>query len=194
MSEYAKEFSKQTGSEFVGVVSASMWDDVAEMIRDDKADVMFSIIFVPERLEYVNYTSTHYTIDAKIITLDDRQLDSGINEPGLKLLTIEGYDIATWLDENHPDVDYLVVDNFADAYTMLDTGEADALAATWPVASYHALQSGITMIYDAGTTGYEYELKIGYSNDNPILGSILQKTLDNIPASQIAKWYEDAVN
>ena len=57
--QYAKEFSSQTGAEFVGSQSALVWNDVVEMIRDDKADVMFSVISLPERLEYMNFTSIH---------------------------------------------------------------------------------------------------------------------------------------
>jgi hypothetical protein len=41
---------------------------------------------------------------------------------------------------------------------------------------------GIT-VYDAGPTGYEYDVAIGYRSDQPLLGSIMQKTLDGIPQS-----------
>ena len=190
MLEYAKEFSRQTGAEFVGSQSASIWSDVAEMVRDGKADVMFSVIHIPERLEYMDFTSTHHSIEARMVTVDDRQIS--MDEAGLKLLTIEGYDIASWLDENHPDLEYVLVGSFGEAFEMLGAGDGDALVATWPVASYHAAQAGIDNIHDAGPTGYQYDLKVGYSNQNPILGSILQKVVDNIPASQIEQWYADA--
>ena len=190
MLEYAKEFSSQTGAEFVGSQSASIWSDVAEMVRDGKADVMFSVIHLPERLEYMDFTSTHHSIEARMVTVDDRQIS--MDEAGLKLLTIEGYDIASWLDENHPDLEYVLVGSFGEAFEMLGAGDGDALVATWPVASYHAAQAGIDDIHDAGPTGYQYDLKVGYSNQNPILGSILQKVVDNIPASQIEQWYADA--
>ena len=190
MLEYAKEFSRQTGAEFVGSQSASIWSDVAEMVRDGKADVMFSVIHIPERLEYMDFTSTHHSIEARMVTVDDRQIS--MDEAGLKLLTIEGYDIASWLDENHPDLEYVLVGSFGEAFEMLGAGDGDALVATWPVASYHAAQAEIDNIHDAGPTGYQYDLKVGYSNQNPILGSILQKVVDNIPASQIEQWYADA--
>ena len=192
MLEYANEFSKQTGAEFVGAQSALIWDDVVGMIRDDNADVMFSVISLPERLEYMDFTSIHYSIDLRIVAIDDRQLS--LDDADLKIVTIQGYDIALWLDENHPDLEYVVADSFGNAFAMLSAGEADALVATWPVASYHAVQAGIDNIYDAGPTGYQYDLRVGYSNQNPILGSILQKVVDNIPASQIEQWYADAAS
>ena len=190
MLEYAKEFSRQTGAEFVGTQSATIWDDVVGMVRDDKADVMFSVISLPERLEYMDFTSTHYSIETRIVTVNDRQIS--MDEADVKLLTIRGYDIASWLDENHPDLEYVVVDSFGEAFEMLSAGDGDALVSTWPVASYHAAQAGIDNIYDAGPTGYQYDLRVGYSNQNPVLGSILQKVVDNIPASQIEQWYADA--
>ena len=188
--QYAKEFSSQTGAEFVGSQSALVWNDVVEMIRDDKADVMFSVISLPERLEYMNFTSIHYSIDTRIATVDGRQIS--MDDPNLRLLTIQGYDIAPWLDENHPELEYVLADSFGEALDMLNEGDADALVATWPVASYHAAQAGIGNIYDAGPTGHQYDLRVGYSSQNPILGSILQKVVDNIPASQLEQWYSDA--
>ena len=188
--EYAKDFSKLTGADFVEAQSASAWSDVAEMIRDDNADVMFSVISLPERAEYMNYTSIHYAIDARMVTTDDRQIS--MDDPNLQLVSIRGYDIAFWLDEFHPNVEYVLVDGFDEAFEMLSAGNADALVATWPVASYHAAQAGVD-VYDAGSTGYQYELRVGYSNQNPILGSILQKAVDHIPASQIEQLWNDAV-
>ncbi len=74
----------------------------------------------------------------------------------------------------------------------MKTGEANAFAATWQVIVHHAELAGID-VYNAGPTGYSYDLHVGYSNQNPTLGSILQKVVDAIPASQIEQWWSDTV-
>ena len=34
-----------------------------------------------------------------------------MDDPNLRLLTIQGYDIAPWLDENHPELEYVLADS-----------------------------------------------------------------------------------
>ena len=94
-----------------------------------------------------------------------------------------------WLDENHPEIGYTSVDSFAEGFEVLQSGEADALIGVWEIVSHIAEVEGITL-YDAGPAGFEYVLNIGYRNDQPVLGSILQKALDSIPASARADMIE----
>ena len=115
---------------------------------------------------------------------EDVQLSLG--EPGLRVLTIRDYAIEGWLDENYPDIDRISVDSVAEGLAMLRAGEADALAEVWQVVRAIAEQEGMA-VYNAGPTGYSYDLSIGYRGDQPVLGSILQKALDSIPGSTLER-------
>ena len=44
-------------------------------------------------------------------------------------------------------------------------------------------------VYNVGATGHQYDLTVGYRNDLPLLGSIMQKVLDQIPQEKIDSWY-----
>ena len=46
-------------------------------------------------------------------------------------------------------------------------------------------------IYNAGPTGHQYDLSVGYRHDQPIMGSILHKALNKIPESATQQWFED---
>ena len=129
-------------------------------------------------------------METSIVTSNDRQ--ATLEDENISLITIEGYAIEAWLDENHPDLTYTSVANFAEGLELMKAGEEYAFAATWPVIVTHAETAGID-VYNAGPTGYQYDLNVGYSNENPILGSILQKVVNAIPASQVAQWWNDAV-
>ena len=65
-------------------------------------------------------------------------------------------------------------------------GDADAFVDVWQVVRAIAEIEGMT-VYNAGPTGYSYDLTVGYRGDQPVLGSILQKTLDHIPQSTLER-------
>ncbi len=188
--QYTSEFSRLTGADFAGVPAADSWSDALAMMQNGEADAMYMIASTPERLEYLSFTTPHYTVETSIVTSNDRE--TTLEDENISLITIEGYAIEAWLDENHPDVMYTSVANFAEGLELMKTGEEYAFAATWPVIVTHAETAGID-VYNAGPTGHQYDLNVGYSNEKPILGSILQKVVEAIPASQVEQWWNDAV-
>ena len=180
---YIIEFEDVLGVDFEPVQTVD-WTSALEAVRERNADVIFMVAHTDDRAEYMGFTTTHYTIDTVLATTEFGGLS--LDDPNLRLLTILDYEIEDWLDNNHPGVGYTSVDDYAEALTILQNGEADALAATWPVISAISREEGIT-IYNAGSTGHSYELAIGYRSDQPVLGSILQKTLDYLPASTLER-------
>ena len=188
--QYASEFSRLTGADFAGVPAAASWSDALAMMQNGEADAMYMIASTPERLEYLSFTTPHYTVETSIVTSNDRE--TTLEDENISLITIEGYAIEAWLDEHHPDLTYTSVANFTAGLDLMKTGEEYAFAATWPVIVTHAETAGVD-VYNAGPTGHQYDLNVGYSNEKPILGSILQKVVDAIPASQIEQWWNDAV-
>ena len=183
---YVAEFKRVTGADFQAIQTAD-WSGALQAIRDRDADVLFMVADTAERSEYMGFTAPHYTIESVLVATEDVQLSLEI--PALRVLTIRDYSIEGWLDQNYPDIDRISVDSFAEGLAMLREGEADAFADVWLVVSAIAEQEGMT-VYNAGTTGYAYELNIGYRGDQPILGSILQKVLDFIPESTLDRLQE----
>ena len=125
----------------------------------------------------------HFTIESVLVAAEDVQLTL---EPGLRVLTIRDFSVEGWLDENYPDIDRISVGSFAEGLAMLREGEADAFVDVWQVVHAIAEMEGMT-VYNAGPTGYSYDLTVGYRSDQPVLGSILQKTLDYIPQSTLER-------
>lgn len=180
---YVAEFERVTGADFQAAQIDS-WSGALQAIQDRDADVLFMVANTVERSEYMGFTDPHYTVESVLVAAEDVQLS--LDEPGLRVLTIRDYSIEGWLDENYPDIDRISVDSFAEGLAVLRAGEADAIADVWLVVHALAELEGMT-VYNAGPTGYAYELNIGYRNDQPTLGSILQKTLDNIPESTLER-------
>ena len=186
--DYIAEFEAVSGADLVQGPIVETWTDTLKTIKDRESDIMFIVASAPERLEYMSFTSSHYSLKTYMASLNDAPLN--IDDDGLVLATIRGYAIESWLDENHPDTQYVSVDNQSEAFEVLQAGGADAFASTWPSAVHYSKLSGVDSMYNAGSTGHQYDLAVGYRNDLPILGSIMQKTLDQIPQEKITGWYD----
>ena len=179
---YMAEFESITGADFQEAQIAD-WTAALQAIRDRDADMLFMVVNTAERSEYMGFTDPHFTIESVLIAAEDVQLTL---EPGLRVLTIRDYSVEGWLDENYPDIDRISVGSFSEGLAMLREGEADAFVDVWQVVRAIAELEGMT-VYNAGPTGYSYDLTVGYRSDQPVLGSILQKTLDYIPQSTLER-------
>ena len=187
--DYIAEFEAISGADLIQGPIVETWADTLKTIEDRESDILFIVASAPERLEYMSFTSSHYSLKTYMASLNDAPLN--IDDDSLVLATIRGYAIESWLDENHPDTQYVSVDNQSEAFEVLQAGGADAFASTWPSVVHYSKLSGVDNIYNAGSTGHQYDLAVGYRNDLPILGSIMQKTLDNIPQQKINSWYDE---
>ena len=170
---YIIKFEELIGVDLQPFPSES-WSHTLEAARERDIDIIFMIAKTAERTEYLGFTNPHYILESALVTTDDRMLR--IDDPDLVLITIRDYSIEAWLDENHPDTKYISVDSFAEGLAMLRDGEADAFADVWPVVHALAELEGMT-VYNAGSAGFSFDLSIGYSSDQPILGSILEKSV-----------------
>ena len=180
---YVAEFERITGAD-LQVAQIADWSAALQAMRDRDADVIFMVVNTAERSEYMGFTAPHFTIESVLVAAEDVQLS--LDEPGLRVLTIRDYSVEGWLDENHPNVDRISVGSFAEGLAMLRDGDADAFVDVWQVVHAIAESEGMA-VYNAGPTGYSYDLSVGYRGDQPVLGSILQKTLDHIPESTLER-------
>ena len=191
----ASMLEEMTGSQFTEVEPAiASWSDALDRMMDGTADVLFMIENTAERDEYMDFTESWITIPISIITLVEKaDTITSENLADYKVVTVDGYAVETWLDENMPDVEYESAASAADALTMISDGSADAFLDVWGVASHIAANSGIENLAEAGTIADEYSLSIGYTQGDDTLGSILQKTLDAIPQGEIERIVSEAV-
>ena len=176
--QYMREFERLLGVDFVPI-SVNSWSHALDSVRTGAADMIFQVSDTEERRGYMGFTTPHSTYRTVLATLHDGELDVGAE--GFRLATIRDYSIEDWLDENRPDIEYVSARDHIDALGMLEAGDADALAGVWTVISSHAGAAGVEGLRVGGTLDRQYEITIGYAGGSPLLGSILQKTLDSIP-------------
>lgn len=183
--QFVYKFEKLTGLDFVFVENIDSWNETIHALQDGSGDVAFFIAENNDRSQYLNFTNTHTTVSTDIITTGTESLNmDDLSE--LRVGTIRGYAIEAWLDENYPEIEYQSVKNTDTALTLLEFDKLDVYLDSYQVAKYNerSVISGPITLFNAGETGYSYDLNIGYRSDQPLLGSILQKALDSVSVTE----------
>lgn len=187
--EYMPRLESRTGLDFVPIQVAN-WTDALESIRDGRADIIISITDTEERQEFMGFTTPHTTVSVDMLTLGPQEISvESLSE--LNVATVKDYSIESWLQESHPEVVYTSFETPATAIEALDMGHADVFLDSWIMASHIAAEKGIEGMYNAGPTGSEFALSIGFQKDMHELGAILQKALDTIHEDERMQILED---
>ena len=185
-----------TGSQFVEADPAiASWNDALDRMKDGTADVLFVVENTAERDEYMDFTEPWITIPISIITLEENaDAITSENLADYGVVTVDGYAVESWLDENMPAVEYESASSAQDALTMVSDGSADAFLDVWEVARYVAASNGIENLAEAGTIADEYALSIGYTEGDDTLGGMLQKMLDAMSQGEIERIVNEATS
>ena len=180
--EIAKRFSSITGANFVKSDVAGSWSQTLAGLKDGTVDVEFMIEntgSADTSRQGIAYTDSWSHIPTHIIVKQaDRGTVTSDNLDSKRLVTVDGYAINSWLDSEG--ITYSTVSSTAAALRGVVDGTYDAHLENWNVAQRISADNNITGLVDTGETGHTYELSIGYTQGNTVLGGILQKILDGI--------------
>lgn len=191
----ADVFAMATGSEFVKAASITTWGDALDAMSNGDADMMFMVENTKERNAYMDFTDEWYVLPIDIVVKNDNENKiTADNLDEHTIVTVTGYAVETWLDENMPDLEYVSVSTTPEALRMLDNGDADAYLDPWASANQVAMGLGIDGLANAGQTGDSYELSVAYTKGDAVLGSIMQKILDSIPEDDQTSIINDAIS
>ena len=179
-------FSALSGSEFLEAQGVESWSDALSRMEARTADVMFVIENTAERDTYMDFTDVWLQIGIDLL-VRDASLVGTVNVGNLgnyNVVTVQGYAVETWLDENLPNVTYISATTALEALQMVNDGRADVYLDPLATANYLARQNDIAELQDAGELGDDYALSIAYTEGDQVLGSIMQKLIDAISESE----------
>lgn len=171
-------------------ITGPSWDQFIQMIGDNKLDVMLNIIELPEREKLFRFTTPYakslsgiFTAKRKnpnIYTMEDLQ--------GKTLAIPKGFDLEYTLPKYHPQIHLLTLESILECIEAVYSGEADAFMEEIGVVDYIIAQkmtSDIELAFQVNEDAFISDLRIGVKTDNPLLYSIIQKGLNNIPAEEL---------
>lgn len=171
-------------------ISYSAWPSVYWAIDNGYADVAFMTVLQTDPLyRGMQFTDTHMTVPVHIATVGDRGIGAE-NFASHEPLVVSYTAMDDWLYLDG--IDSNSADTYSGAVLELSEGDSDVLLAPWPVTQYNAILLGAEGLHNAGESGYEYDLRVGYPEHSPALGAIIERAMGKIPSEVRTQMLADA--
>ncbi|WP_198559829.1 response regulator [Colwellia sp. 12G3] len=195
--EYMNLLAERAGFK-IDYINGPSWNDFLSMIQDGSLDVMINIVMTPERLKYLSFTPI-YAIVSPVLAIRNKDNDVfSFNDFGDKTLCVpQGSASHEYLKNNHPEINLHPLKDSLACLKAMQSDEVDITMEGDAILQNLLTKNNIQDIriskiaIDAEMAS---ELRIATSNNNPILRTILEKTMgeiDKVRVSQLhKKWLE----
>ncbi len=176
-------------------VPTTSWSQSQEFLRDKKCDILPAAIKTQKREKYANFTKPYLNYKLAIITKDDKPFINGIEDIIDKSISRKkGSGLIHKLKAKYPNINIVETKDYLEALQKVSKGEVYCTIATLPVASYYINEFALNNLHIAGYTSMTYNLSIAVRDDNLLLLSILDKSLNNITVQEEQEIYEKWAN
>ncbi len=190
--DYMKLLQKKTGLR-IRIVRYKSWAEIIGAAKSKEVDIIALAASTAQRSEYLNFTQSHFSIRAVLITRSNVTSKLSLDDlKGMRVSVAKDYVWYDLLSSKYPDI---LIDTVPDALTGLrkvSFGLSDAVLASTAVSSYYMKQEGISNLKVAGETNFLVPLSIGVRRDWPELVSILNKGIALITEAEkeeiLNKW------
>lgn len=161
------------------------WNEVMQGMKDRSIDMFFGQES-EERRVFSTFTSPVSSFSYAVFSHDPTLRTHTLGElKGKKVLVIKGFAISEAIKAIEG-VELITKANSIEALEALMRKEADCFVDNLLATNYHIKTFSFTGIYLSGILqGKEQYAKIGVRNDKPILYSIIQKAINQIPKERL---------
>ncbi|WP_438994057.1 transporter substrate-binding domain-containing protein [Pseudemcibacter sp.] len=199
--DYLNLVAKKVGIK-IEYKSGFTWSQILEKLKNKEIDIAQSIIYTPERAEYLEFTRPYLDMpmvffgrkgQPRIETIEDlKDLKIGAT---LGDLSYEIY------KNDYPELDIYEYNSTIDALKDISIGKIDVFADIYPVSNFILNQnflSGVTVVGDSFFLSEDNtdNIRLAVRNDWPILRIILEKGMDAITPKEFSalaeKWQTTA--
>ena len=181
-----------TGLRFQAVAGADRTNNL-ERLKHREVDFLTSLRSTPEREQFAAFTSTYISSPAVVLRRRADHRAGDLAGMARQRVAVDRASAAEgFLRTQYPDVAAVAVDSPAQGLRDLAFGDVDACLVNLATASWVIERDHVGGLRVAGETGYFATLALGYRNDWPMLGRVLEKGLAQISdaehAQLIARW------
>jgi diguanylate cyclase (GGDEF)-like protein/PAS domain S-box-containing protein len=175
------------------------WNELLEMIKNDKLDVIPHIAITDERKKFVDYTNfTHLTFLIGFVINKNNDINSMKDFKDKKIAVVDKYYIHDYLKKSFPNIELLVVNSTKEAIEAVAQNRAFAVIDNIPTLNYFMQEKWlsnlkITSVKDFGLPR-ETEMPMGVTKGNKLLKSILEKAHASIKQDEIIKLRQKWLN
>ncbi len=189
-SEYFKLMGTMLGIEFEPVRDKS-WLEITEMAQVGELDVLSCAVATPSNRKYLNFTLPYLSFPMVLAANEELGYIDDYDQLNDQTVAVIKH---SWPHESltqfNPDVNLLLVDSVREGLIAILEGRAIGSSGNLAAINYVIKQEGLDGLLIIGQSKKRFELAIGVQQDNPLLYSILEKTLARITNEQRQKIYD----
>ncbi|RXJ66467.1 hypothetical protein CRV08_12675 [Halarcobacter ebronensis] len=180
--DYLDLISSISGLNFK-INTGKSWNELLLLLKDGKIDLLPAIYYNEARAKDVIFTSPYlaiadYYITKKALT----KLDNIETLYGKNVAVVKGYDITTWLKEEHKKIKLIEFDSIIEALRSVESGETVAFLNDNPSSTYAIEKNFIStlkinnLLKERAPTSLHMAVKKEYK----ILAEIINKSIKEI--------------
>ncbi len=186
-----KILEKKLDISFINVPTKN-WTESQQFLKEKKCDILPAAAKTVKREEYANFTKPYLNYKIAIISQSNSKIINDISEMSGKTMTRKkGSSLIDLMKKKNPLVEIKQTDNYLESLTLVQDGKADFTIAPVPEAAYYMSKFGLYDLHIAGYLDDNMKLSIAVRKDDPILVSILDKSLLSIKPVQMKQIYDD---
>lgn len=169
----------------LNIQKTANWQESQQLAKENKCDIVTSMLKTPSRQEYINFTSPYIVFPLVAATKTDVSFINGLEDLTNKKLGITtGYAFAELARKRYPTLRILEFENVDDGLNAVSSGEIYAFIDTLPSIVYNIQLNQIDNLKISGKIYDKWELRFGVKKGDKTLLDILEKTNKTITQKQ----------
>ncbi|APW66170.1 hypothetical protein LPB137_10030 [Poseidonibacter parvus] len=190
--------SKQINTPII-LIHTKQWTQSLENIKNRKCDILPVAMNTKSRRNSMNFTNA-YTSEPFVIAtkLDQLFIKDSKAIGNRKIGIVKGYAFIEVLKNNNPKVQIVEVQNAEEGLQKVRKGELFGYIDIMAAIGYNMQKHRIVDLKIAGKLEFNIDLSIASRNDEPLLNTIMQKSLNQISEEQlntiVNRWIEIKVD
>ncbi len=171
-------------------VKDKLWSQVMSDIKAGHLDMLPAAVATEQRLTFLNFTEPYLSFPMVIVAKDNIDFVADLNQlSGKRIAVVKGYATEDLLRMKYPQANIIQVDGVENGLQSVLQEKADYYLENLAAVNFVIKKRGITGLKVVGSADERFELGMGVPKNNPLLLSILQKTLDRMPEAEKNRIY-----
>ena len=187
--DYLHLISKRTGLKFNIIIDS--WNNQLNNIKNNKLDLLPNIYYTDERSKYLDYSLSYFEMLNYFFIRDDLNVKDMKDLNGKTIAIPYGYAQIEVLKKEYPLIKIINFDTFSECIDAVLEKKADILLDAYASINYVLHKESISSIvpFKSYRKHNTINLYMATTKNNPILLSIISKSLANITLKEKRKIY-----
>ena len=187
----------------ITLVRTKNWQESIEFVQQRRCDFLPLAMKTPSRTSFLTFSAVYLDIPTVLATTTDKPYLADLTEvPPLPIGVRRGYGFIELYQAQYPGLHIMQYDSYDEGLLAVQKGILYGFLGNMGSISYSLQQNKMHNLKIAGQLPGDSQMAMASRNDEPLLGSILQKLLLRVTATQqqqiISRWfsvrYEQGVN